>query len=129
MAVPSSLPPQKKRKTVPSTSGVAVDDLEQKLTTAISEGTSLNPLAELINFASTATDPVMTHKAIYALYRVSVLVIAANKLNGGKEESDEARTVRAWISTRLSEFVDFLCGLLKDSEKALRVRLNSSLKY
>ena len=113
----SSLPPKKKRKS----NNHDVPSLEQSISTALDEGTSLNAYADLNNLISAEQDPKLTHAVIYALYRSTVLIISKGQLVGGKEESEEAKIVRLWIIARMGEYVENLVGLLKDEEKSLRV--------
>ena len=113
----SSLPPKKKRKS----NNHDVASLEQSISTALDEGTSLDAYADLNNLISTEQDPKLTHAVIYALYRSTVLIISKGRLVGGKEESEEAKIVRLWIISRMGEYVENLVGLLKDEEKSLRV--------
>ncbi len=97
----------------------SIKKLEEELTAAVAENLSLNPLADLLGFAYSVEDPYDTSKAIYALYRVFVVIITNNKLGLGGDEA--AKVVKAWIWERLQAYVDFLGGLLQDEEKFLRV--------
>ncbi|KAF7305082.1 Ribosome biogenesis protein Noc4 [Mycena kentingensis (nom. inval.)] len=116
MAPPSLPPPAKRRKLQKDSDLVqSIQKLEAKLT---ADTTSLNPLADLLELALGVEDAQDTSKAIYALYRAFVVVITSGKLNAGGDEA--AKIVRTWIWERLNGYVDFLCGLLKDEEKALR---------
>ncbi|KAF8621393.1 hypothetical protein AX15_007846 [Amanita polypyramis BW_CC] len=116
-----SLPPPSKKRKVRDDTGFAVSikHLEDELTRAISENTSLNPLIDLINLALSAPDAQNTSKAIYALYRVFVLLISKNKLSLGGGEA--AKVVKAWLWERLDTYTQFLGGLMKDEEKTLRI--------
>lgn len=125
---PGSLPPAKKRKTgrithessSPSVESIAT--LEATLTDAISEGTSLNPLADLLAIATdTGCEPDVTLKAIFALYRLFTLIIKKGLMRTGSDE-EAVKAVRAWVNGRFTAFTDFLCGLLSDREQILRVR-------
>jgi len=80
----------------------------------------LNPPADPLALAQKVEDPHDTSKAIYALYRVFVVIITNGKLGIGGDET--AKIVKAWIWDRLQIYVDFLGGLLQDDEKFLRVR-------
>ncbi|KDR80122.1 hypothetical protein GALMADRAFT_242367 [Galerina marginata CBS 339.88] len=124
-------PPSKKRKTHKEDHGSRVKQLEDQLTNAIATNSSLNPLADLLTLAFDARDPHDTSKAIYALYRVFVIIISNNKLVHG--EDDAAKVVKAWIWERLQSYVDFLGSLLQDDEKFLRTSalqvMFSLLKY
>ena len=119
--MPPSLP-SKKRKTRETDDTVrTVQDLEKQLTSAVSNGSSLNPLADLLDIALATENPAHLSKAIYALYRVFVVVIT-NGLLSGPDRTEEAKAVRAWLLERLHTFVDFLASLMKDEELTLRVR-------
>ena len=51
---------------------------------ALNESTSLNPLADLIPLLySNTSDPLVSHKAIYAVYRILVLVMPSGRLKAG----------------------------------------------
>ena len=114
-------PPAKKRKTSKDDHATKLKLLEEELTNAVAKNTSLNPLADLLSLAYDAEDPHDTSKAIYALYRVFVIIISNNKLAVNGDEA--AKVVKAWIWERLQSYVDFLGSLLQDDEKFLRVRL------
>ncbi|KAG5722668.1 hypothetical protein E4T56_gene14457 [Termitomyces sp. T112] len=113
-------PPNKKRKIQddPQTMQL-IQRLEADLTEAISTNSSLNPLADLLDLALRSKEASETSKAIYALYRVFVLIISAEKLGLGGDEA--AKVVKTWLWDRLNAYVDFLGGLLKDQEKTLRI--------
>ncbi|KDQ13341.1 hypothetical protein BOTBODRAFT_160628 [Botryobasidium botryosum FD-172 SS1] len=114
-----SLPPQKKRKTSKSAEELEIRQTEEILTLAISNSSSLNPLADLVTLLSSTSDAVVAHKAAYALYRVFVLLISGGRMhNGGGTE--ESKVVRKWLAARFEEYVDMLCGFLKDENKALK---------
>ncbi|KAJ6619540.1 CBF/Mak21 family-domain-containing protein [Mycena sp. CBHHK59/15] len=119
--MPLSLPPPSKKRKIQKDSGFekSVQQLEEKLTSVATANTSLNPLADLLELAFSASDAQDTSKAIYALYRVFVIVISGGKLSPGGDA--DAKVVKAWIWDRLNSYVDFLCGLLKDEEKSLRI--------
>lgn len=113
-----SLPPTKRRK-VDNSAAKAVKLLENELTDAINAYRSLNALADLVALTRRCESAEDTSKAIYALYRLFVLLVTEGKLFG---EADEAqKVVRAWIWDQLNAYVDILTGLLKDEEKSLRV--------
>jgi U3 small nucleolar RNA-associated protein 19 len=118
MPVASSLPPTKKRKTAHVAN---IERLEETLTVALSKSASLNPLVDLINLATTLTDAQDLHKAIYALYRIFVLIINSGRLCGGQEEGEEAKVVRSWLNERLAEYTTVLCTCLRHSEKGIMV--------
>lgn len=111
-------PPSKKRKTTKDFVS-RVKQLEEELTYAIAKNASLNSLADLLALAYDAEDPHDTSKAVYALYRVFVIIISNNKLGISGDEA--AKVVKAWIWDRLQAYVDFLGSLLQDDEKFLRV--------
>ncbi|PPQ70930.1 hypothetical protein CVT26_014191 [Gymnopilus dilepis] len=111
-------PPAKKRKTSKDDHATKAKLLEEELTNAVAKNTSLNPLADLLSLAYDAEDPHDTSKAIYALYRVFVIIISNNKLAVNGDEA--AKVVKAWIWERLQSYVDFLGSLLQDDEKFLR---------
>jgi U3 small nucleolar RNA-associated protein 19 len=116
-----SLPPPSKKRKLNQESGLthSVVQLEAELTSAVSKNASLNPLADLLDLTLKSKGPKDTSKAIYALYRVFVLIITNDKLGLGGD--DAARIVKTWLWERLNTYVDYLGGLLKDEEKTLRV--------
>ncbi|KAI0332054.1 CBF-domain-containing protein [Cubamyces sp. BRFM 1775] len=117
----SSLPSSsKKRKTREDDTVRTIQDLEKQLTAAVSSGSSLNPLADLLDIALEAESAAQVSKAIYALYRIFVVIIARGLLSG-PDASEEAKAVRTWLLDRLHAFVDFLSGLLKDEEPSLKI--------
>ncbi|EIM90507.1 CBF-domain-containing protein [Stereum hirsutum FP-91666 SS1] len=128
-SAPSSLAPPTKRRKITASSSVVISTnsltvskiaaLESTLTEAISSNESLNPLADLLLLTRTLEDPKLVSKAIYAVYRIFVLLLGP----GGKFEgivSEEGKAVRAWIVDRVNEYADYLGGLLKDEEVSLR---------
>ena len=123
--MPSSLhslpPPTKRRKTQKDTSySHNIKRLEADLHDSVNKNGSLNSLADLLGLAYTVEDPHDTSKAIYALYRVFVVIISNKKLDSGGDEA--TKVVKAWIWERFQSYVDFLGSLLQDEEKFLRVR-------
>jgi U3 small nucleolar RNA-associated protein 19 len=114
-----SIPPTKRRK-VDQSNGKLIKQLEADLTDAINQNGSLNSLADLVALTKRCESAEDTSKAIYALYRVSVLLATGGRLFGDGEES--GKLVRAWLWEQLNTYVDVLSGLLKDEEKSLRVR-------
>ncbi|KIM36452.1 hypothetical protein M413DRAFT_424821 [Hebeloma cylindrosporum] len=112
-------PPTKKRKINRDDDAQKIKQLEDKLTEAVANNTSLNPLADLLTLAQNVENPHDTSKAIYALYRVFVIIITNGKLGLGGDET--AKVVKAWIWDRLQVYVDYLGGLLQDDEKFLRI--------
>ena len=97
-----------------------IKQLEDEITASISSAASLNPLADLISLAISLHDAQSVLKAIYASYRVFVLLISKGCLENSTSEQE--KLVRAWILQRLDEYVRFLSGLLADEESLLRVR-------
>lgn len=97
-----------------------------------SESFNPNPLLELIALAR-HDDPRTVHSAIWALHRVFIKVIGDGRVGRAvlssslDDEQDEVNVtgegwqVRAWIMKRLTEYVDILAGLMRDTEEALRV--------
>lgn len=119
-------PPSKKRKTNPQSSSASIATriqiLETTVTSAIQSSSSLNPLADLLDLAHSARNAPDMSKAIYALYRVFVVLIGAAKLNSNVDDDEDKRVVRSWLWERLGIFQDLLVGLMKDEDKELRVR-------
>ncbi|KAJ3570848.1 hypothetical protein NP233_g4128 [Leucocoprinus birnbaumii] len=117
---PRSLPPSKKQKTEHgSGSHEQIKSLEAGLIEAVNNNESLNAIADLLSILKKARDAPSTSKAAYALYRVFVVMITNGKLGLGGD--DAAKLVKAWLLEQLNTYVDFLCGLLKDEEKTLRI--------
>ncbi|KAJ7244754.1 CBF/Mak21 family-domain-containing protein [Mycena haematopus] len=117
---PSVPPPSKKRKIrKESEFAKSIQRLETQLTAAAANHSSLNSLADLSELAFNAADAQDTSKVIYSLYRVFVILISGGKLGPGGDGA--TKVVKAWIWDRLNSYVDFLCGLLKDEEKLLRI--------
>ncbi|KAI0713329.1 ribosome biogenesis protein Noc4 [Earliella scabrosa] len=117
--MPPSLPSKKRKTRETDDSALAIQNLEKQLTTAVSNGSSLNPLADLLDIALESDAAAQLSKAIYALYRVFVVIIS-NGLLSGPDRTEEAKAVRAWLLERLHAFVDLLASLLKDEETALK---------
>jgi U3 small nucleolar RNA-associated protein 19 len=125
MAPRSSLPATKKRKLASDThsdvdNGAHIKLLEDQLIAAVASKSSLNPLSDLLDIAQGTADAQVLSKAIYALYRVFVVVIS-NGLLLTVAGNDETKAVRMWIQEKLDAYVDLLTGLLKDEEATLRV--------
>jgi len=121
-----SLPPAKKRKIATKQHGdlARIQGLEQLLLEAVAEGTSLNPLVDLLGSAKDAEDPHLLFKCIYSLYRVFASIVDTGMLVPTPDT--DAKVVRTWIWERLNIFTDILVGLMSDSEISLRV---SVLQY
>ena len=120
-AADSSLPPAKKRKLATKRRGdlERIQRLEDLLLEAVSGGTSLNPLVDLLDATKDAGDPHVLFKCIYALYRVFASITDTGMLVPTPDAG--AKIVRAWIWERFNVFTDMLVGLMNDSEKSLRV--------
>ncbi|KAF9051298.1 CBF/Mak21 family-domain-containing protein [Panaeolus papilionaceus] len=117
--MPPSLPATKKRKLTKEVDFTQkLKSLEETLTQALSKNGSLNRLADLLSLMESTQDAHEMSKAIYALYRVFVIVISSGKMGLGGDEA--AKVVKAWIWERTQTYTDFLGGLLKDEEKFLR---------
>lgn len=122
---PRSLPPPaKKQKRKHTEAQDEVERLEGLLTTAAQSTPtgSLNPLADLLILAESSSAPQDLSRAVYALYRVWVILINGGKMSPSADEGEEAKVVRGWLWDRMSAYQDILVGLLADSEGALRVR-------
>jgi len=116
-----SLPPAKRRKVTNKQHDnlAQIERLEKLLVEAVSEGTSLNPLVDLLDATTHARDPHVLFKCTYALYRVFAFIIDAGMLVPSPDAG--TKVVRTWIWERLNVFTDLLVGLMNDSEKSLRV--------
>lgn len=116
-----SPPPAKRHKvdTKQNDGFERIQRLENLLTDAVSEGTSLNPLVDLLDVAKNAEDPYLLFKCIYTLYRVFASILDAGMLVPTSDA--DAKVVRTWISEKLNVFTDMLVGLMSDEEKSLRV--------
>ncbi|KAI9451960.1 CBF/Mak21 family-domain-containing protein [Russula earlei] len=114
--VPPSLLGSRKRTKLQDNS--YIKELESRLTESISSNTSLNSLVDLISLAVSLDEPHSVLKAIYACYRIFVLLISKGSLEISTDE--QRKVIRAWIFERLDEYVHFLCGLLQDAESLLR---------
>ena len=97
-----------------------VKELEDNITASISSAASLNSLTDLVSLTVSLQNPQAVLKAIYACYRVFVLLISKGFLE--KSTSEQEKLVRLWMLERLDEYVRFLTGLLQDEESLLRVR-------
>lgn len=117
---PHSLPPTKKRKIAHDPGFTEqIKTLEAGLNEAINNNGSLNALADLLNVVQSTKGPLQVTKAIYAVYRVFVVIMTKGKLGLGGDEA--AKLVKTWLLGQLDTYVDFLATLLKDEEKTLRV--------
>jgi hypothetical protein len=126
--MPTSLPSTKRRKTSKNSQvASSIQDLESRLTEAVSSNTTLNPLIDLVKLTEEAVEAEDVSKGLYAIYRVFVVILGSKKYGLGGQEREEGKLVRAWIWERLNCYVDYLLGLLKDEEKSLRVRLSHFL--
>ena len=124
-----SLPPTKKRKIAARENDdiERIQRLEILLLKAVSSGTSLNPLVDLLGIAKNAKEPHLLFKCIYALYRVFASVIDARILVPTPDA--DAKIVRTWIFERFNIFTDVLVGLMSDSEKSLRVSIPQRIHH
>ena len=126
-----SLRPTKKRKVSAKKHGslAHIQRLERLLLDAVSEGTSLNPLVDLLDAAAIAEDPHLLFKSIYSLYRVFASIIDTGMLVPTPDS--DAKAVRTWVWEKLNTFTDMLVGLMSDSENSLRVSVSqcSRLRY
>lgn len=117
---PRSLPPAKKRKTDRvSRPAEQIKHLENGLIEAAHGNESLNALPDLLDILTTTRDAQLVSKATYGLYRIFVVIITGGKLGLGGDEA--SKLVKTWLLDQLNVYVDFLCGLLKDGERTLRV--------
>lgn len=101
-----------------------ISSLEQTLTKSISSSGSLNPLADLILLLQRTESPKETSQAVYALYRVFVLL--APRLFSDTSETqtklkEDEKVVRTWLHARFTAYTIYLFSLLHDPEKALRI--------
>ena len=111
-----------KRKT--RTQDDSISALETRLTAAVAANGSLNPLADLLDIARNDSGVVSCSKAIYALYRVFVVIIAHGLLLRTDNGADEGQAaVRAWLHEKFDGYVSLLAELLSDDEDTLKVRL------
>ncbi|EJF62521.1 CBF-domain-containing protein [Dichomitus squalens LYAD-421 SS1] len=117
--MPPSLPSRKRKASAVDDVVQTIQNLEKELTTAVSTGLSLNPLADLLDIALETENSVYLSKTIYSLYRVFVLAILRGLLSG-PDRNPEARAVRTWLLERFHAFVELLAGTLKDEEVTLR---------
>ncbi|KAH9067840.1 ribosome biogenesis protein Noc4 [Lactarius vividus] len=95
-----------------------IKELEDNLTASISSSASLNPLADLISLTVSLHNPQSVLKAVYACYRLFVLLISKGCLENSTSEQE--KLVRVWVLERLDEYVQFLTGLFQDEEPLLR---------
>lgn len=118
---PSLLPTKKRRVSTGQHDGLAhIQRLEKLLLDAVAEGTSLNPLVDLLDVAVIAEDPHLLFKCIYSLYRVFASIIDIGML----VPTPDTKVVRTWVWEKLNIFTDMLVGLMSDSEKSLRVSVS-----
>ena len=104
MAPPSSLSGSRKRIKLQDEDDSRIKELESKLMEAISSNASLNSLADLTSLAASLHEPHLALKAIYACYRVFVLLISKGCLENSTDE--QAKVVRTWVFERLDEYDD-----------------------
>jgi U3 small nucleolar RNA-associated protein 19 len=121
MAPPSSsLSLSGPRKRIKLQDDSRIKQLEDELAESVSSNASLNSLADLTSLATSLDEPHSVLKAIYACYRIFVLLVSKGRLESSTDE--QMKVVRTWVLERLDEYVRFLCGLLHDEESLLRVR-------
>ena len=118
--MPTSLPSRKRKASGTDNVIQTIENLEKELSTAVSTGLSLNPLADLLDIALETESTLHLSKALYSLYRVFVLVLSRGILSG-PDRNQEARAVRTWLLERFNAFVELLAGTLKDEEMTLKV--------
>lgn len=107
----------KKRKTIESTyDSNSIQTLENQLTASVNAKSSLNGLVDLLDIAESTEDAALCSKAIFASYRVFILIIDSGVLAVGREDS-----VRMWIQERLNSYVELLIKLLQNHQLSLRV--------
>ncbi|KAI0295719.1 CBF/Mak21 family-domain-containing protein [Russula brevipes] len=108
-----------RRKRIKLQDDSRIKQLEDELTESVSSNASLNSLADLTSLATSLDEPHSVLKAIYACYRVFVLLVSKGRLETSTDE--KMKVVRTWVLERLDEYVRFLCGLLHDEESLLRI--------
>jgi U3 small nucleolar RNA-associated protein 19 len=112
--------PTKRRKVDESQEKIV--KLEEDLTAAIQDGSSLNALADLVAEAKKSTNqPQRLHKALYALYRVFSLLISEDRLLSPRLPSEQDVVVRTWLLQRLDQYLNFLSTLFESSEPLISV--------
>ncbi|KAL0065205.1 Maturation and nuclear export of 40S ribosomal subunits interacting protein [Marasmius tenuissimus] len=113
-------PPAKKRKVdVSSELSQSAQKIEQQISDAVENNGSLNPIADLLELATTAKHAEDALKSVYALYRSFVTIIRKGKFVVAGDEN--AKLVKTWLWEQLNAYVELLAGLLQDEEKSLRV--------
>ncbi|KAF9810195.1 hypothetical protein IEO21_07080 [Rhodonia placenta] len=120
MSASRSSLPSKKRKSTNDAVLPRIRELETLLTAAVSNNASLNALADLLDVALDLEDASHLCKAIYALYRVFVLIIYNGLLTARHSADENSRAVHAWLVERLNAYITLLCGLLKDTDSTLK---------
>lgn len=139
-AAAGSMPPPKTKKFKTNSSAASttssklaqIRSLEQALLpTADDRSPSLNPLVDLLRLTTTAAEPEVVHKGVYACGRVFAYLavdgrVGQSAIDGRTRKASEVaegeEKVRQWLADRLAEWVAFCQGLLKDVEGDLRVR-------
>ncbi|KZS98215.1 CBF-domain-containing protein [Sistotremastrum niveocremeum HHB9708] len=123
----TSLPARKKRKLSETHASEANEDtiatLEKSLMASAENTTSVKvELAKLVKATKKATDPEITHKGIYALYRVFVSLASSGRLVGTqKADNEEKKALRNELLKQLKTYGEFLSSLLKDQEESLHI--------
>ncbi|KIM21765.1 hypothetical protein M408DRAFT_300994 [Serendipita vermifera MAFF 305830] len=118
------MPPPSKRRKIDSddeeNGQKRIESLEQELQTAIETSASLNSLADLLKVAKkNKKQPLMLHKAIYALYRVFSLLISANYYHSPSRPSEKELIVRRWLVERLDQYLELLASFSEHPEPAI----------
>ncbi|CAG7849953.1 Uncharacterized protein C1604.06c [Serendipita indica DSM 11827] len=111
--------PTKKRKIQDSNAERTnnIQEIENSLQAAVSQGSSLNRLSDLLEIAEkNGEDPKVLHKALYALYRTFSLLISKNWFHSPQAPSEKAQIVRQWLFKRLDQYLGILFALLDHSE-------------
>ncbi|KAL0577303.1 Maturation and nuclear export of 40S ribosomal subunits interacting protein [Marasmius crinis-equi] len=116
-----SLPSPAKKRKIEATSEVSqsIQKLEQRIADAVEKNGSLNPVADLLELATTSEHAEDASKSIYALYRSFVTIIRKGKFAVGNDDS--SKIVKTWLWEQLNAYVELLAGLLQDEEKSLRM--------
>lgn len=116
-----SSPSSKKRKVHETDSTPhTIQDLEKQLTAAVSEGHSLNPLADLLAAALEPDNAAHCHKALYSLYRVFVIITSRDLLSG-PDRTTEAKAVRTWLLEKFHAYTELLTRVLHGEKFHLKV--------
>nr|VWO99072.1 Uncharacterized protein [Ganoderma boninense] len=115
----SALPSKKRKLCETDFTTQTTQDLENQLASAVSEGRSLNPLADLLAVALDCDNSSHRNKAIYSLYRVFVAIISRDLLSAS-DTTAEVKAVRIWLSDKFRAFAQLLTRVLQDDEPDLK---------